>query len=95
MVESSISSPPWLEHQSPMLSLAYTALSCLTTAATGAGLVIALSWLLALIKLYGILLNFFRFYFHFSKLTSWKETQINIMIQLKILLTWSQFIKTI
>ena len=38
MVESSLSSPPWQEHQSPMLSLAYTALSCLTTAATGAGL---------------------------------------------------------
>ena len=38
MVESTISSPPWLNHQSPTLSLAYTALSCLTTAATGAGL---------------------------------------------------------
>ena len=35
--------------------------------------VIALGWQLALIKLFGVLLNFFRFYFPFSKLTSWKR----------------------
>jgi hypothetical protein len=58
-------------------------------------LIIVLSCQLALIKLFGILLNFFRFDFLFSKLISWKETQLNIMIQLKIILTGSQFINTI
>ena len=41
------------------------------------------------------LLNFFRFLFLSRKVNKLEMTYINIMIQLKILLTWSQYIKTI
>ena len=57
--------------------------------------VMALSWPLALNISLGIVVELLLILFLFTKLTSWKETYINIMIQLKMLLTWSQFIKTI